>query len=368
MEFSRLLSFAGPVVRKADIREFSDNVIGVDGDAFIKSVFNSIPTFSLEISFDEKLLELLVSSVDVFSAFKIKPFFVFNGATVPYKSQKLELAKKQRKEILDEAEKAKAEGLTNKAIGLYRNGFEISFELITNFRKNLIDKGIDSIFAPFDAEAELTFLNASGFVSAICTENPRILIYNPKLVLLNFTFIKNPRNTEVLEVKSDDMLAFYEITKDRFAQACCLAGELYSLPEIGWNFAELQEMYKSKTPFQEIIDAMKKVNPNLPDFYQAQVIKEVKTVFHQIVYDPKTQTMTTLNPCQEPLPKNYVKDDLMKVVSGAVDPSTIQQSTNFLTWNSSAETSPKKKSPKRTLSPSSMKNCQSILSFFHPKE
>ena len=363
MEKSRLLSFTSPVFRESLLSNYAGQTVGIDAESLIFNIFHSLRGDCILNDPISPLKELFFNAIDFLISLNIKPVLVFNGANLPNKQERLEYNQDIHSENQQKAQTFIQQGYKNRVIQIIRENFKISFDLVKDLQSHLKEQEIICITAPFESLAQLSYLNAISFVDVIYTDNPQIFIYNPKIVILHFSFLKNRSNLFVAEATSEELLEFYDMSKDRFAQMCCVAGECYSLPVIDWNVQELQLMYQSKMPFTEIVHQMREVIPSLPDDYASKVIKEVKTVFHQLVYDPQKEQLVPLNPCKEALPKNFNKDELMRVVKCEINPSKIHEIQNYgLQWNSSAEVSPKRKNKKQN--PGVTLKMASILSFF----
>ena len=368
MEKSRLLSFASPVLQESSLLDCLGSTVGVDADSFAKSIFYALPQ---EFYFKDTKIALkkrFEEEIKILADTEIKFIFVFNGGILPNEKERLKIENDVQIENKKKAETLIQEGYSNSAVEYIRSGFKLDFEMTKEFKQILENQQIEHITAPFEALAELSYLASIGYVDFIYTENPRVFIYDPKNVILNFSFIKDKEDFSVIGASGEQLLECYGLTKDRFAQMCCIAGECYSLPVMNWNDEELLMMYTTKTPFNDIVELMREKNPNIPGDYAANVIKEVKSIYHQFVYDPINQQLTSRIPCKEPLPANYNKDEIMKVVRGEMNPSKLHEGSVFtLQWNSSAQPSPKRKISRKSSHDASTMKMASILSFFQAR-
>lgn len=120
--------------------------------------------------------------IDMLRSFRITPIMVFDGQNLPAKSQ----TEKKRRETRKLAKKKAAECLKLGKLGEARMNFIKAVDITPDMALKLIKacraKGIDCVVAPYEADAQLAYLNQKGIVDFIITEDSDLLVFGCKKV------------------------------------------------------------------------------------------------------------------------------------------------------------------------------------------
>lgn len=138
--------------------------------------------------------------------------------------------------VSDELRKA---GNHDKARAKLIEATEVTTEMAYSFIEKCKVNNIKFIVAPFEADAQLAYLNVMNIVDFVISEDSDILVYGAKSV-----FYKMKQDGVGDEVCLKDILqkpesGFYELDFDEFVQACILSGCDYSksVKKVGINKA-----------------------------------------------------------------------------------------------------------------------------------
>lgn len=116
--------------------------------------------------------------------FKIKPVMVFDGRHLPAKL----LTEKKRRESRSAARKKAVEylklGKMEEARANFKKCIDISPEMASGLIKECRRRGIDCIVAPYEADAQLAYLNMTNMVDFIISEDSDLLAFGCKKVIL----------------------------------------------------------------------------------------------------------------------------------------------------------------------------------------
>ena len=265
---------------------------------------------------------------------KITPYVVFDGCLLPAKKE-TELRRRQsRQENRSIAMKLVQQGKHNEAFEYFAKAVDVTPELAYQFIKvrfysismniriegyqMLRVHGVPYVVAPYEADAQLAFLENNGMVDGIITEDSDLLVFGCKLVLFkldsdgNCTCIRRNRFSSVRDLSlhgwSDRQ--FREMAVSRFPKpfpsvADCeqiLSGCDYlpSVPGLGLKTAH-RLLRKHKT-VEKVLDAIRaqsrfKIPPNyLKDFRAAEL-----AFTHQRVFDPTLKRLVCLTSDGAPL-------------------------------------------------------------------
>ncbi|KAK3093943.1 hypothetical protein FSP39_022063 [Pinctada imbricata] len=234
----------------------------------------------------------------------IKPILVFDGCHLPSKREveksrreKREVNRKKAAQLLREGKRAEARECLQRCI-------DISPEMALNLMNTCRARGVDCIVAPYEADAQLAFLNKAGIAQIIITEDSDLLLFGCEKVIFkmdhmgNGLLIEQRRLNEVLEINGAGF------TFDKFRYMCILSGcdYLASLPGIG--LAKACKVFKMarqddlKLLLKKFPSTYLKMNLTVTEEYIQGFLQANNTFLHQLVYDPINRELRPL--CRYP--------------------------------------------------------------------
>lgn len=125
---------------------------------------------------------------------------VFDGARLPMKKRIEEGRKNARQESRLKAEEFLARGETQKAIRKFMEAVEITSDMIYRLVQVLETMNVQYIVAPYEADAQLSYLFKTGKVDLVFTEDSDLLVYGVTKV-----FFKMDPNGYGVEIDLDHM-------------------------------------------------------------------------------------------------------------------------------------------------------------------
>ncbi|XP_074662226.1 uncharacterized protein LOC141914815 isoform X2 [Tubulanus polymorphus] len=200
--------------------------------------------------------------------------------------------KKKAAQYLREGKRAEARDCFTKCI-------DVTPEMALETMQALRDLGVDCIVAPYEADAQLAYLNKIGFIDLIITEDSDLLLFGCNKVLFkldingNGTLIEKERLNEVTK------LTFF--TFDKFRYMCILSGcdYLASLYGVGLGKAcKFFKMTRHTEPekFLKKLPTYLNLNTKMTDEYIEGFRQANNTFLYQLVFDPKLRKLLPLNP------------------------------------------------------------------------
>lgn len=250
--------------------------------------------------------------------FGVTPYLVFDGDFLPSKartessrSKRREDSRKAGLELLKAGKPSQAQLELQKAI-------DISPEMARHLIEELKKEGVPYVVAPYEADAQLVYLERHGLISGIITEDSDLLVFGAKRLLTKLDPYGN-----CVEVNRRDFCAVREIsltgwTDDQFRQMAIFSGcdYLEGVGNIGLKTA-YRMLRKYKTPERMIrmlqFDGKYKVSENyLAQFKQAEL-----TFIYQRVFCPNKRELVLLT---EPHTTSPPDIEEMPYIGGRVDP------------------------------------------------
>jgi len=197
------------------------------------------------------------------------------------KKKRRELRKKNR----EQGHQFYSKGEHELAIDCFRKSVDVTPEMAHEFIKELRKKGIQYVVAPYEADAQLAYLNKNGYIDAVITEDSDMLAFGSLWVLF-----KLDKGGNVVEIKKENLSKSSKLNlqgwaEDEFRQMCILSGCDYldSIPGIGLITANKHlRKYKS---VEKVVYYLKQDGKKVPDDYLKKFRLAELTFKHQRVYD-----------------------------------------------------------------------------------
>lgn len=310
--------------------------------------------------------------------FGVTPFLIFDGDYLPSKAA----TEKERAMRRESSKKAGMELLNaGKASQAYLE-FQKAVDVTPEMARQLIDElkktGIQYIVAPYEADAQMVYLERKGVLNGILSEDSDLLVFGAKCLLTKLDQYGN-----CIEINKADFCACREISLAgwsdvEFRHMAILSGcdYLASINNMGLKTA--YRMIRKHKTIEKVIrilqfDGKHRVpNSYLEDFYQAEL-----TFLHQRVFCPEKLTLVLHTEPDKPIDDStmpfigaYVDPEIAQgVACGDLNPMTkkpitVQARSNVAPTSTPLGTS---RSQHRNSTSADLKKGKSIDTFFKPK-
>lgn len=189
----------------------------------------------------------------------------------------------------------------------FQRAVDITPKMALTLINVLKKEGIEYIVAPYEADAQLTFLCINNLVDAVITEDSDLIPYGCPRIIYKLDKFGNAQEILLTDVGSAKEFDFQNFTLEMLRHMCILSGCDYiaSIPGLG-----LKKAYKLLKTYREIDKVLnvicKDKRYNIPENYIQNFKKADITFLHQIVYDPRNEKAVPLRP----LPKGITCKDI----------------------------------------------------------
>ncbi|KAK8870054.1 hypothetical protein IAR55_000624 [Kwoniella newhampshirensis] len=226
----------------------------------------------------------------------ITPFIVFDGGPLPAKKGTEVSRAKSRAEYMDRAKAYESQGRWRDARDCYTKCVDITPEMAYQLIKALRAENVDYVVAPYEADAQLCYLEREGFVDGIITEDSDLLVFGCRQVIF-----KLDGNGHCVWIHRDKLAHIREFpmhgwTDTQFRRMAMLSGCDYldSIPGIGLKTAHrlLRRFNTVERLLQHVrLEGAMQIPPTyLADFAQAEL-----AFIHQRVFHPHEKRLIPLN-------------------------------------------------------------------------
>lgn len=248
--------------------------------------------------------------------FGVKPYLVFDGDNLPSKSG-TELDRHQRrKESKELGLELLRKGRTAEAYQEFQKAVDVTPLMARHLIEELKKMNIQYVVAPYEADAQLVYLEQHGFIDGIVSEDSDLLVFGARRLLS-----KLDQHGDLVEINRADFTACREVsfvgwTDADFRRMCILSGCDY-LPNIGR--VGLKTAYRSIRKYRNVERALRMLQFEGQYHVPADYIQSFKqaelTFLYQRVFCPRDGKLVTLT-----LPESDVNLDGLSFIGDDMDP------------------------------------------------
>ncbi|XP_065358612.1 exonuclease 1 [Calliphora vicina] len=250
-------------------------------------------------------IQYCLKYVDMLMRHKIKVIMVFDGRHLPAKAE----TERRRREARNESKQLAKEYLRrneiDKARSHMRRAVDVTHEMALELIKECRSRGVDCIVAPYEADAQMAWLNKVGLAEYIVTEDSDLTLFGAKKILFKLDLTGQALLVENTKLYLSMGLKPEKYTFNKFRRMCILSGCDYldSLQGIGLKKAckfilttEEDDMTKA---LKKIPSYLKMKQLVVTDEYVESFLKAEATFKHMFIYNPLERRMERLNELDE---------------------------------------------------------------------
>ncbi|KAH0696919.1 hypothetical protein KY290_014338 [Solanum tuberosum] len=295
MGIQGLLPLLKSIMLPINIKDLNGCSVAVDTYSWLhkgalscsKELCKGIPT--------TKHIDYCMHRVNLLRHHGVKPILVFDGGPLPMKIEQENKRGRSRKENLSRAIEHETNGNMTAAYECYQKAVDISPSVAHDLIQVLKQENVCYVVAPYEADAQMTFLAISKQVDAVITEDSDLIAFGcPRIIYkmdkfgqgLEFRYSKLEQNKE---------LSLTGFTKQMLLEMCILSGcdYLQSLPGMGLKKAHaLIKRFKS---YDKVIKHLRYNTAAVSPMYEESFRKAIMTFQHQRVYDLMTKDLVHLS-------------------------------------------------------------------------
>ncbi|XP_056842518.1 exonuclease 1 [Raphanus sativus] len=224
----------------------------------------------------------------------VKPLLVFDGGPLPMKLEQENKRARSRKENLARALEHEANGNSSAAYESYQKAVDISPSIAHDLIQVLRQENVDYVVAPYEADAQMTFLAITNQVDAIITEDSDLIPFGCPRIIFKMDKFGHGVEFQASNLPKNKELSLSGFSSQMLLEMCILSGcdYLQSLPGMGLKRAHTL-ITKFKT-YDRVIKHLKYSTVSVPSLYEESFKKAMLTFKHQRVYDPKSEDVVHL--------------------------------------------------------------------------
>lgn len=305
MGIQGLLPLLKSIMMPIHVKELEGCFVAVDTYSWLHKGALSCSTDLCKGQPTSKHINYCMHRVNMLRHYGVKPILVFDGGHLPMKSEQEIKRARSRKEYLTRAMEHESNGNLSAAYECYQKAVDISPSVAHDLIQVLKQNDVSYVVAPYEADAQMTFLALSKQVEAVITEDSDLIVFGcPRIIykMDKFGHGVEFKNTMLGQNKELDLRGF---TQTMLLEMCILSGcdYLQSLPGMGLKKAHtLMKKFKCH---EKVIKHLKYNCVEVTHIYEEFFKKAIMTFKHQRVYDPVTENIVHLSE-----PAYYIGDAL----------------------------------------------------------
>ncbi|CAF4707861.1 unnamed protein product [Rotaria sp. Silwood1] len=259
----------------------------------------------------DRYVQYVTRFVERLLEWNIKPIMVFDGSPLPAKRITNINRSDERERNRLRGQKALANGKTREAEQFFQKAIEITPDMVLNVIRTLRTMGIDVIVAPYEADAQLAYLNRAKIADYVITEDSDLVLFGCHHILFK---LDEQGNGELFERTKFDLKKEFGLDSfERFRWMCILSGcdYLENISGIGLVKAKKIMSRTQVTNIELILKQLPqnlgKLNLRVTDEYIIGFKRAHLAFLYQIVYDPIQRKQVPLNPLPDDIDHDQLK-------------------------------------------------------------
>ncbi|KAL8941204.1 MAG: hypothetical protein Q9216_002381 [Gyalolechia sp. 2 TL-2023] len=299
MGISGLLPLLKSIQKPCNLKKFAGQTIGVDAYGWLH---RGTVACAIDLALGTpttKFVDFSMSRVRMLIHFGVKPYLVFDGDYLPSKAA----TEAERRNKREESKRLGLElyrmGKVSQAQQELQKAVDVTPEMARQFIEELKAIGVEYVVAPYEADAQLAYLEKKGLVQGILSEDSDLLVFGAKRLLT-----KLDQHGDCVEISRDDFTSCREIslvgwTDADFRRMAILSGCDY-LANI--NKMGLKTAYRLVRKYKTIEKILRMLQfdgqYHVPSGYLEAFQRAELTFLHQRVFCPMANgiVMMTLAP------------------------------------------------------------------------
>ncbi|KAJ2904113.1 Exodeoxyribonuclease 1 [Zalerion maritima] len=314
---SGLLPLLKSIQRPTELKKFAGDTLGIDAYVWLHRGAISCAVDLAQGKPTRKYVDYAMRQARMFKHYGVDLYVVFDGDRLPSKAGTEASRAKRREESRKLGHELLRAGKPSQAHMELQKAIDITPEMARHFIEELKKSGIPYVVAPYEADAQLVYLERKGIIQGIVSEDSDLLVFGAKKLLT-----KLDQAGHCIEINRRDFCACREVSltgwsDDDFRYMAIFSGCDY-LPGIGnMGLKTAHRMLrKHKTPERLVrmlrFEGKFKISENYwSEFRQADL-----TFQYQRVFCPVKRELTLLTE-----PKTPIDVENMPFIGAPVEPA-----------------------------------------------
>ncbi|XP_016935431.3 exonuclease 1 [Drosophila suzukii] len=300
MGITGLIPFVGKASSQLQLKDIRGSTVAVDTYCWLhKGVFGCAEKLARGEETDI-YVQYCLKYVNLLLSYDIKPILVFDGQHLPAKALTEKRRRDSRKQSKERAAELLRLGRIEEARSHMRRCVDVTHDMALRLIRECRSRNVDCIVAPYEADAQMAWLNKTDVAQYIITEDSDLTLFGAKKIIFKLDL-----NGSGLLVEAEKLHLAMGCNEekyhfDKFRRMCILSGCDYldSLPGIGLakacKFILKTEQDDMRIALKKIPSYLNMRNLEVDDDYIENFLKAEATFKHMFIYNPLERRMERL--------------------------------------------------------------------------
>ncbi|KAJ9308599.1 hypothetical protein DTO217A2_1841 [Paecilomyces variotii] len=304
------------IQKPCNLKKFSGQTLCVDAYGWLH---RGTVACAVDLALDRqtsKHIDFVINRVRMLLYFGVTPYLVFDGDNLPSKSGTEAERHSRRQESKRLGMDLYRKGRMSEAHQELQKAIDVTPYMARQLIEELKKMEIQYVVAPYEADAQMVYLEQQGIVNGIISEDSDLLVFGAKRLLS-----KLDQHGDCIEISRGDFAACKDVsfigwTDADFRRMCILSGCDYlpSIPKMG-----LKTAYRSIRKYKNVERVLRMLQfegkYHIPTDYLDNFKQAELTFLYQRVFCPKAGRLVTLT-----APDDSVKLEEMPFIGHDLEP------------------------------------------------
>ncbi|QQK48109.1 Exonuclease, putative [Penicillium digitatum] len=304
------------IQKPCHVKNFNGQTLGVDAYGWLH---RGTVACSVDLVLDNptrKHIDFVLNRVRMLLFFGVKPYLVFDGDNLPSKAGTEQDRYKRRQESKTLGLELQRKGKMPEAYQEFQKAVDVTPYMARQLIEELKQMNVQYVVAPYEADAQLVYLEQQGDIHGIISEDSDLLVFGAKRLIS-----KLDQHGECIEINRADFTACREVnlvgfSDPDFRNMCILSGcdYLANIPKLG-----LKTAYRIIRKHRNVEKALRMLqfdgNFRVPADYLANFKQAELTFLYQRVFCRKAEKLVTLT-----LPDDDVNLAVLPYIGADMEP------------------------------------------------
>ncbi|EKD15015.1 uncharacterized protein L3040_003787 [Drepanopeziza brunnea f. sp. 'multigermtubi'] len=207
MGINGLLPLLKSIHKSCNLKKFEGKTLGVDAYGWLH---RGTVSCAMELAMGKptrKFVDFAMHRVRMLQHFGVIPYMIFDGDYLPSKAATEADRSKRREESKRAGMELLNAGKTSQAYLEFQKAVDVTPEMARQLIDELRKTGVQYIVAPYEADAQMVYLERNGVIDGILSEDSDLLVFGAKCLLTKLDQYGN-----CIEINKADFSACREIT------------------------------------------------------------------------------------------------------------------------------------------------------------
>lgn len=218
----------------------------------------------------------------------VRPYVVFDGGHLPSKQGTERERAERREQHRKRGLQYMAENRGSAARDAFSRCVDVTPQMAAQLIRQLRAENIPYVVAPYEADAQLAYLEQEGLIDGIISEDSDLLVFGCKTVLFKLDTYGNCVEIQQERFAQAKQVSLAGWSREAFRQMAILSGCDY-LPSIaGMGLKNAHRLLRRHESIDKVLKAVRlEGKMHVPPMYEEEFRRAELTFAHQRVWDPR---------------------------------------------------------------------------------